>query len=586
MSIREKIPIIKSMTPAAITAAWLKKYAPDNIVSRAYETAQTVHKNEIRQDGRPYISHALTVAKMTADLNLDDNSIAAAFLHDTIENTDLTIAEVREKFGEDTANLVDGLTKLRKIQTPNNPTEAQIENLRKFFIASSGDLRVVLIKLMDRLHNMRTLKPLNPPQQKRISWETMEIYAPLAYRLGMYQLSAELSDLAFPYLYPIEYRWLIRETKEKFQERAAYTEKTRPIVEEILRENGIENFTVNARAKSYTSLYKKLLRYDMDFAKIYDLVALRIILETVDDCYAVLGLIHSHWPPLPGRFKDYVARPKPNGYKSLHTTVFCLENKVTEFQILTRKMHEENEMGIAASWVYQRVKENKEEAMEKWQTMTKDKDLRWVEQLRDWQKNFDKSKARQSKEEFFESLKTEFFKDRIFIMTPENEIIDLPAGATPIDFAYRIHTDIGNQCIGAKINGKISALDQSLKSGDVVEIIIQPNKKPSPIWLEFARTNKAKESIRQAIRQKTGQSQPEFLEFKITGPKRIGFLRDLAGAFAKMEINIVLARSQDHPQSDFSVTLIRCEKIPEVKIRKMIAKIKKMTGVKEVTYHS
>jgi len=574
------------MTTAAI-AAWLKKYPPDSVAIRAFQTAKEAHQEEIRQDGRPYISHAATVAKMVSELNLDEHSIAAAFLHDVIENTSLTVPEIREKFGEDIANLVEGMTKLKKINAPENPTEVQIENLRKFFVASAGDLRVILIKLMDRLHNMRTLKSLKPPAQKRIAWETMEIYAPLAYRLGMQKLSGELDELSFPYLYPIEHHWLLKQTQEKYQERAAYVEKMKPIVEKLLRDNEIEPINIDARAKNYSSLYRKLLRYDMDFSKIHDLVALRIIVKDIDECYGALGLIHSQWPPLPGRFKDYIARPKPNGYKGLHTTVFCEENKITEFQIRTPEMHHENEMGIAASWVYHQLKERKDESLAKWRTMTSKKELRWVEQLKDWQKNFDKESSRQTTEEFLESLKTDFFKDRIFVLTPENEIIDLPAGATPIDFAYRIHTQVGNQCIGTKINDKIASLDQQLNSGDVVEIVIQPNKKPSSIWLQFVKTDKAKEKIREEIKKKESainKNRPVFLEFKIINIKRIGFLRDLADVFAKMKIGIISLKNQDDAQGLFSATLVRSQTIPETKIRKLITKIKKITGIKEVTY--
>lgn len=578
--------MIKTMTTSAVTN-WLRKYSPDSIVFQAYELAKIAHQHEIRQDGHPYISHTANVAKMVADLNLDDHSVAAAFLHDTIENTPVTVGEIKDKFGEDIANLVDGLTKLKKIVAPENPTESQIENLRKFFIASSGDLRVILIKLMDRLHNMQTLKSLKPPSQKRIAWETMEIYAPLAYRLGMQKLSSELDDLAFPYLYPIEYRWLLKQTNERYQERAAYAEKIKPEVEKLLRDNDINPIVVDARAKSYSSLYKKLLRYDMDFSKIYDLVALRIIVKDTEECYAALGLIHGQWPPLPGRFKDYIARPKPNGYKSLHTTVFCLENKIAEFQIRTQEMHQENELGIAASWIYHQLNEKKDESLFKWKALTRKKELRWVEQLKDWQKSFDKESSRQTMEQFLESLKTDFFKDRIFVVTPENEIIDLPAGATPIDFAYRIHTQIGNQCIGAKINGKIVSLDRQLNSGDIIEIITQPNKKPSSLWLQFVKTDKAKEKIRDEIKKKEHREDhgwSNFIEFKIINIKRIGFLRDLTSVLAKMKVEIISLKNQDNPHGLFNTTLVRCQTVPDVKIRNVITKIKKLAGTKEVTY--
>lgn len=558
---------------------WLKKYPPDSIIRRAYQLACRAHEKEHRKDGKPYITHVLAVAKLTDGLGLDENSVAAALLHDTIENSGITLDNVKEKFGEETAFLVDGLTKLKKINPLKNPTEIQAENMRKFLIAISGDLRVVLIKMMDRLDNMQSLQNLSPEQQKRISWETMEIYAPLAYRLGMQKLSGELEDLAFPYLYPLEYHWLLKEIKEKYKERVEYIEKIKPTVEQILNQHNLYPIEIDARAKRYASLYKKLLRYDMDISKIYDLVALRIVVKTIDECYAVLGVIHSQWPPLPGRFKDYIARPKPNGYKSLHTTVFCVDNKITEFQIKTEEIHRENELGIAAWWVYHRLKDQSK-SIKNWDLFAQPQELRWVEQLRQWQTNFEKPT------DFLESLKADFFKDRIFVLTPENEIIDLPDGSTPIDFAYRIHTDIGNQCIGAKANNKIVPLEYQLRSGDIIEIIIQPNKKPSPRWLEFVKTSKAKEQIREATKGKILKQKTSVLclKIKIISDNRPNYLKTIANLFVKRKINLFRFNSQTDHQKFLTTTVIECEPMPQAKIQKIIFEIKKISGTKEIGY--
>lgn len=560
-------------------AGWLKKYPPDSVVRRAYELACQVHEKEYRKNGKSYIIHPLTVAKLTAELGLDESSVAAAFLHDTIEHSNITLEDIKTKFGQEIASLVDGLTKLKNINPFKTSTEIQIENMRKFIIAISGDLRVVLIKMMDRFDNMQTLKYLSPEQQKRIAWETMEIYAPLAYRLGMQKLSGELEDLAFPYLYPLEYRWLLKEVKDKYKERVKYIEKIKPIVEQLLKQHNLQPIAIDARAKRYASLYKKLLRYDMDLSKIYDLVAIRIIVKTIAECYAVLGVIHSQWAPLPGRFKDYIARPKPNGYKSLHTTVFCVDNKITEFQIKTEEMHRENELGIAAWWIYNRLKDQSS-GVKNWDSFAKPADLKWVEQLRQWQSRFS------NEADFLESLKTDFFKDRIFVLTPENEIIDLPDGSTPVDFAYRIHTDIGNQCIAAKVNNKIVPLEYQLRSGDIVEIIIQPNKKPSPRWLEFVKTSKAKEQIKEAIKDEIRKRPPSILvlKFRIISENYPDYLKTLTNLFTKRKINILRFHSQTDRHKLLNITVIECESLPQIKIQKIIVDIKKIKGTKEINY--
>lgn len=558
---------------------WLKKYSTTSLINRAYEFASIAHKDAKRLTGEPYITHCLAVAKTVHDWQLDEASIAAAILHDTIEDTNITLKELEKNFGQEVTFLVNGLTKLKKINYPSH--DPNVENLRKLIISFSRDLRVIIIKLADRLHNMQTLEPLSNEDQKRIAIETTDIYAPIAYRLGMQKLSGELEDLSFPYLYPQEYEWLIKTVKEPFRERQVYAEKIKPLVQKALSENAVKPVEIDSRAKRYFSLYKKLLRYDMDLQKIYDLVALRIIVKSVTDCYAVLGIIHKIWPPLQGRIKDYIARPKPNGYRSLHTTVFCLDNKITEIQIRTQEMHNEAELGIAAHWAYEQIKSSKEHSA-KWRGVTQRKELLWVEQLRNWQKSF------ANRKEFVNSLKVEFFKDRIFVLTPQNDVIDLPSGATPVDFAYHIHSEIGNTCVGAKVNGKFVPLDYELKSGDVVEIQTQKGKKPSPDWLRFIKTSLAIDHIRKVLSQKDKtlkeRSATPFIEFKIVNKDRPGYLKDITSVFAELKINITHLTSQTESKMALATVTLRCETLDKNKIEKLLVRLKKITDTKEVSY--
>lgn len=461
---------------------WLKNSA---LVNRAH--------NLIKKAPGLDFKHCLAMAKTISDWGLDEVTITAALLHDVAESNPKISEQVRKSFGEEVWFLIDGVNKLGRIRYWG--AEDQAENLRKMILALSQDLRVVFIKLADRLDVMKTLKTFPSQLQKRIALETSEIYSPLAYRLGMQNLSGELEDLAFPYIYPQEYQWLLRTVRERYRERGAYLEKIKPIVKDLLSKNNIEPLALISRTKRYASLYKKLLRYDMDIERIYDLVALRIIVKNVADCYTVLGFVHKMWPPLPGRIKDYIALPKPNGYRSLHTTVFCLDNKMIEIQIRTPEMHKEAENGIAANWLYEQQKGGKK-YLERTVVFASSCELAWVEQLRNWQ-NF----ANNSKE-FLQSLKIDFFKDRIFVITPKGEVIDLPAGATPIDFAYHIHSEIGNQCVAAKVNGELTSLDSKLRSGDVIEIVTQKGKKPSESWLRFVKTSIAKNQIKSALRRK------------------------------------------------------------------------------------
>jgi GTP pyrophosphokinase len=545
-------------------------------IKRAYDLAQKMHSGQKRKNGEPYFNHVLITAEKIAEWRLDEDTIIAGLLHDIVEDTGYSIEKIKEEFGKDVAFLVGGVTKLGKIKYRG--VERQVENLRKFMLALSQDLRVIIIKLADRLHNMQTLSALPPQKQKRIALETSEIYASLAYRLGMHWISGELEDLAFPYIYPREHQWLINNVKEKYEERASYVEKTKPIIKKILEDAGVQVLSIDYRAKRYSSLYKKLLRYDMDIDKIYDLVALRIIVKDLENCYGTLGIIHNNWPPLPNRIKDYIALPKPNGYRSLHTTIFFVENKITEIQIRTKEMHDEAESGIAAHWAYE-ISKNTKKYNEKKASFASKKELQWINQLKKWQNDF------ASPEEFLESLKIDIFKDRIFIITPKGEVVDLPAGSTPIDFAYQIHSDVGNSCTGAKVNGKIVSLDYQLRSGDIVEIHTQKNKKPSESWLEFVRTNSAKNHIKDSLKNSgKNLSLPTVKgsEIKITVEDKIGLLKEILTVFSRNHVNIISVNTVSNAK--FPILRIKCDLAIKDKIEKLILKLKAIKSIKEINY--
>lgn len=551
-----------------------------NLIRRAFDFSQKAHQGQKRKTNEPYFIHPFETALKVAQWRLDAPSVAAALLHDVAEDTKYTIDEIKKEFGEEIAFLIDGVTKLGKLKYRGVKEKA--ENLRKMILAISQDIRVVIIKLADRLHNMKTLSAIPANKQKRIALETEEIYAPLAYRLGMQMVAGELEDLAFPYIHPEEYRWLLQNIKDQYEERQQYAERIKPIIAKALKENNIEPLKIDSRAKRWSSLYKKLLRYNMDLNQIYDLVALRIIVETVEDCYAVLGILHHVWPPLPGRIKDYIALPKPNGYRSLHTVVFCLDGKPTEFQIRTLEMHEEAENGVAAHWAYQQAKSG-EDYIKGRPIFAEKKELAWVQQLRNWQKEISDS------QEFLGSLKVDFFKDRIFAITPKGEVVDLPAGATPVDFAYQIHSEVGDQCAGAKVNNKIVSLDHKLRSGDVVEVLTQKNKKPSESWLGFVKTSMAKRRIRLAIKGKTSimrGKEPAQTEFKLIVEDRVGLLKDISSVFSRAHINITktTANFEEKKRGRFPVVKIRCLISDKEKIEKLVLKLKEIKEVREISY--
>lgn len=556
------------------------KKNPRGTIARAFQAAERAHAGQKRKSGEPYFKHPLAVAEILHEWGLDETTIAAGLLHDTVEDTPVSLEVIEKEFGGEIAFLVDGVTKLGRIKYRDTPTK--LENMRKMILALSQDLRVVFIKLADRLHNMRTLAALPPVKQKRIALETDEIYAPLAYRLGMQNLSGELRDLAFPYLHPKEYEWLKKTSVEHYDTRQRYVEKLKPLLENMTKQQNIKALTVDSRAKRYSSLYEKLLRHDLDIEKIYDLVAMRIIVETIPECYGVLGAIHQQWPPLPGRIKDYIAMPKPNSYRSIHTTVIGPEEKIIEFQIRTKKMHEENEHGVAAHWLYEQGRKNEEGASLKKIT----EELLWVKQLRNWLEKYRSPKT--DPEEFIRAMKIDFFKDRIFAITPAGDVVDLPAGATPIDFAYHIHSEIGNACVGAKVNNQIVPLDFKLRSGDLVQIITQKNKKPSEDWLKFAKTSIAREHIKASLRSKnkffTSQRAPSKTELRLTAENRIGLLKDISTIVARSHLNILSMHSPSQPGSRFSAVKIQCETTDRAKIEKLVIKLKNLRGVRQINY--
>ena len=464
-----------------------------DLIKRAYLFAAKAHQGQKRSSGEDYIIHTLHTAYNLAEMKLNSTTIAAGLLHDVLEDTAITKKELEKEFGKEIAFLVEGVSKLGKIKYRG--VERQAESFRKLFLATGRNIRVILIRLFDRLHNLETLHYLPEEKRKRIALESLEIYAPLAYRLGIGALKGRIEDLSFPYVHPEEYQQLIKRVKDKYQEREKYLKKIRTKIIKKLRKENIQPIKIQSRAKHYYSLWQKLKRYDNDLDKIYDLVALRIIVKNVEECYQTLGIIHKLWKPLPGRIKDYIALPKPNGYQSLHTTVFCIDGRIIEFQIRTPLMHKEAEFGIAAHWYYSEQKGLKA-FFKKKITKAPENELDWVKQLKDWQKETKDFSA----DRYLESLKIDFFRNRIFVFTPNGDVISLPEKATPVDFAYAIHTDIGNHCHQAKVNSKIARLDQILQNGDIVEIIVNKNRKPSKDWFRFIKANLTRNRIKKFFR--------------------------------------------------------------------------------------
>ena len=466
--------------------------APDEMakVDEAYRFAAEFHKNQRRRSGEAYINHPVEVALILAhDLRMDEDVICAALLHDTVEDTPATLGDLKELFGETVAELVDGVTKLTSIEVDSMDAK-QALNLRKMFLAMSRDIRVVIIKLADRLHNMRTLAALPPDRRIFKAHETMDVYAPLADRLGISSIKWELEDLAFFYLEPGEYQRIARMVQDSRDQRERDTEEAIKTLTDELRRVGLSDFQITGRPKHLWSIYLKMKRKGKEFADIYDLIALRVITDTVGDCYSALGAVHSLWHPLPGRFKDYIATPKPNGYQSLHTTVVGPEARPIEIQIRTREMHEQAEFGIAAHWLYKRAGNSKGDMSADDKSV--DKQISWIRRSLDWTVEGDIDDPH----EFLEDLRVDLFDDEIFVFTPKGEVMSLRAGSTPLDFAYAVHTEVGNHCVGAKVNGSVVSLTRPLATGDRIEILTNKNAKPSRDWVNIVRTPSARAKIR------------------------------------------------------------------------------------------
>ncbi len=468
----------------------IESYNPNadlGVVVKAYNYAEMAHSSaQTRFSGERYFVHPYNVALILADLHVDVQTIAAGLLHDVVEDTGISYNEIKKEFGEEIANMVDGVTKLSKVKY-RNKEERQAESLRKMIVAMSKDIRVVIIKLADRLHNIRTLEYMPKEKQYQKAMETIEIYAPIANRLGMASIKWELEDLSLKYIDPEGYEDLLKKVQEKSEQRKDYISHIIDTIQEKLTEAGMEA-DIKGRPKSLYSIYKKMYHKNRSFEQIYDMIAVRIIVDSIKDCYGSLGIVHTLWKPVPGRFKDYIAMPKPNMYQSLHTTVIGPAGEPFEIQIRTLEMHRTAEYGIAAHWKYKEGIDESDNYEEK---------LNWLRQMLEWQQDTN------DPQEFMEALKIDLYTDEVFVFTPKGEVVNLPTGSTPIDFAYRVHSAVGNKCVGAKVNGRIVPIDTKLKTGDQVEVLTsQASAGPSRDWLKIAASSQAKSKIRKFFKEK------------------------------------------------------------------------------------
>lgn len=460
------------------------------IIKQAYDFAAAAHAKHQRLSGEPYITHPLAVANSLADLEQDPLTIAAAFLHDVVEDAEISNEQIAKKFGKEVARLVEGVTKLSQLTYVSSEVR-QAENFRKMFVAMGEDFRIIIIKLADRLHNMQTLKFLAPEKQKETARETREIYAPLAHRLGMWRLKWELEDLAFAYLEPDKYEEIKNKVAESRTSREEYIQKFITQCREMLAKVDLQA-EIKGRPKHFYSIYGKMVDQNLEFEEIYDLTAVRVIVASIKDCYAVLGVIHAAWKPIPGRFRDYIAMPKSNGYQSLHTTVIGSGGRPVEVQIRTAEMHRIAEYGIAAHWRYKEGETDK----------GLDQKMAWFRQMLEWQSELKDAK------DFMDSLKVDLFTEEVFVFTPKGAVFGLPSGATPIDFAYRVHTEVGHRAIGAKVNGRIVPLDHQLQNGDIIEVLTGKKNSPNRDWLRFIKTTGARVKIKNWFKKQEGSAKP------------------------------------------------------------------------------
>ena len=464
----------------------LLEYNPNydaQLLEKAYLTAEKHHQGQLRKSGEPYIIHPMAVGRILADLGMDEVTLAGGILHDIVEDTDYTLADVEADFGTDIANLVDGVTKLTNINYETKE-EQQAENIRKMFLAMSKDIRVLIIKLADRLHNLRTISYQTPKKIREKCQESLDIYAPLAARLGIYKFKFEMEDICFKNLYPEEYEKLVQEMAERQVRRQGVIEGVIRDINKALEDTGIE-YEIYGRQKHYYSIYKKMQFQQKQLDEIFDLTAVRIIVDSIRDCYGVLGAVHTMWTPIPGRFKDYIAMPKPNRYQSLHTTVIGKNGNPFEIQIRTKEMHRTAEYGIAAHWKYKEGIASDDEEVK----------LAWLRQTLEWQQEL------KDPGEFMETVKVDLFSNQVFVFTPKGDVMELPAGSTPLDFAFKVHTAVGCKCIGAKVNGKMVPIDYELQNGEIVDIVTSANSHPNLDWLKIVKTNSAKSKIRQYLKK-------------------------------------------------------------------------------------
>lgn len=477
ITIEDIIRVVKENDPNAETEQ----------IRKAFAFAEEAHRGQVRANGEPYVNHCLYAAMNLAEMKLSPSMIIAGMLHDVPEDTERTLEDIGREFGADVANMVGGITKLGRLKYRG--IERYVENLRKMFLAMAQDIRVVIIKFADRLHNLETLDALPQKKAYRIALESLQIYAPIANRLGMGEMKGRLEDASFKYVYPKEWAWTESLAKSTREGKREYLDRVIGKTRTILKESGIPCIEVHGRGKHVYSLYRKLLKNDRDITRIYDLIAIRVLTPTLADCYAALGVIHGVWTPLKGRIKDYIAQPKPNGYSSLHTTVFCEDGEIVEFQIRTPELHDMAEYGIAAHWQYDETKGVKTVGVRNAPQTD------WIRQLSELNREMSNTNQYMST---LEEMKIDLFRDRIFVFTPKGDVIELPEDSTPVDFAYAIHTEVGNKCTACTINEKMESLDTPLRSGDVVEIVVDKSRKgPNPDWAKFVKTRYARSKIRQ-----------------------------------------------------------------------------------------